>query len=124
MGNTAQERRRSRIRRHHRIRKKVRGTTERPRMAIFRSLRHIYAQVIDDVAERTVASVSTLDKQARDQLATVDSRIERSKVVGKLLAERLKERGVTRVCFDRGGYLYHGHVKAVADGAREGGLEL
>jgi large subunit ribosomal protein L18 len=113
-----------RDRRHRRIRKRVQGTAERPRLAVRRSLRHIYAQVVDDVEAKTLVSISTMDKAARAELAALESRMERSKRLGKLLAERAKEKGVSVVTFDRGGYLYHGHIKAVADGAREGGLEF
>lgn len=124
MKNIAKERRQSRQRRHQRIRKRVTGTAERPRLAVARSLRHLYAQLIDDVNERTLAYVSTLDREAREQISQAGSRMERSRLVGKLLAERAKSKGVDRVTFDRGGHLYHGHILAVAEGAREGGLEF
>jgi large subunit ribosomal protein L18 len=120
----SEERRLSRLRRHRRIRKRIAGTAERPRLAVRRSLRQIYVQVVDDNAARTLVAISTHDKAAREQLAAAGSRMERSKLLGKLLAERAKENGITRVTFDRGGYLYHGHVRAVAEGAREGGLEF
>jgi large subunit ribosomal protein L18 len=112
------EKLRSRTRRHRRVRKKVIGTSERPRLAVFRSNRHIYAQVIDDVAGRTLASSSSLATKAGD-----DPRAN-AKEVGLALAARAKESGVTAVAFDRGGFMYHGRVKALADGAREGGLEF
>ncbi len=123
MADIAKIRRESRARRHRRIRARLAGTSERPRLAVRRSLRHIYAQLIDDVAAETLASVSTLDKGAR---STVDgkSRIDASRELGKLLAERAKSKGIDKVKFDRGGNLYHGHIKALAEGAREGGLEL
>jgi large subunit ribosomal protein L18 len=124
MESISEIRRRMRHRRHRRIRKRVQGTPERPRLAVYRSLRHLYAQVVDDVAARTLVSISTLDKEARDKLQGTKSRMERSKLLGELLATRAKERGITRVAFDRGGYLYHGHVKALAEGARESGLEF
>ena len=112
------EKLRSRTRRHRRVRKKVVGTPERPRLAVFRSNKHIYAQVIDDVAGSTVASASTVvTKDGDDPLA-------RAKAVGLELASRAKQAGVTAVSFDRGGFMYHGRVKALADGAREGGLEF
>jgi large subunit ribosomal protein L18 len=114
-----QERRRIR---HWRIRKRVRGSTERPRLSVFRSSAHIYAQIIDDAKGVTLVAASSRDD--------VSSRVEGkgkaavSGAVGKLLAERAKSQGVSKVAFDRGGYLYHGRVKALADGARAGGLEF
>jgi len=107
-----------RQRRHRRVRKKVRGTAERPRLAVFRSNKHIYAQVIDDVSGRTIASAST---------AGVDGptgNIDAAKQVGGQVAERAKAAGVSKVVFDRGGFLYHGRVAALADAAREAGLEF
>ena len=110
-----------RVRRHRRVRKKVLGTAERPRLAVFRSNKHIYAQVIDDISGRTVASASTLESERRgDATATVDA----AKQVGQAVAERVKAAGITAVVFDRGGFKYHGRVAAVADGARAAGLEL
>jgi large subunit ribosomal protein L18 len=106
-----------RARRHLRVRKKVTGTPERPRLVVFRSLKHIYAQLVDDVAARTLMTVS-------DHKVTEGKKTERSVEVGKEIAARAKEAGITRVVFDRAGYKYHGRVKAVADGAREGGLEF
>lgn len=108
-----------RQKRHNRVRARVMGTAERPRLNIFRSLNHIYAQVIDDIAGRTLVAASTLDKglDAAAKIAEATS-------VGKLVAERAKAQGITKVVFDRGGYLYHGRVKALADGAREGGLDF
>jgi large subunit ribosomal protein L18 len=112
-----------RKRRHLRIRKRVKGTPERPRLSVFRSLRHIYAQVIDDTTGRTLASASTLDPELRDKVKGL-RKTEASRLVGQLVAQRALERGITRVVFDRGGYLYHGRVKALAEGAREAGLEF
>ena len=110
-----------RVRRHRRVRKKVLGTAERPRLAVFRSNKHIYAQAIDDISGRTVASASTLEAERRgDATATVDA----AKQVGQAVAERVKAAGITAVVFDRGGFKYHGRVAAVADGARAAGLEL
>jgi len=112
-----------RDRRHRRVRKKISGTPARPRLAVFRSGKHIYAQAIDDVHGRTVASASTMEKDTRTggkSGATVDA----ARAVGKRLGERAKAAGVTTVVFDRGGFQYHGRVAAVADGAREAGLEL
>jgi large subunit ribosomal protein L18 len=111
----------SRKRRHVRVRKKVTGSTARPRLAVHRSARHIFAQLIDDGAGRTLASASTLDAGIRD--ASGDKKA-RAHQVGQLLASRAKEAGVTAAVFDRGGYAYHGRVAALADGAREGGLTL
>ncbi len=111
----------ARSRRHRRVRKKVRGTAERPRLAVFRSNRHIYAQVIDDVAGRTVAAASTMEADLRaGSTATVAAASE----VGRLVAERARAAGVTSVVFDRGGYRYHGRVAGVAAAAREAGLEF
>ena len=117
----------SRQRRHQRIRRVVRGTPERPRLSVFRSVAHIYAQVVDDRDGRTLAAASSLDPEVRGQAAGAKKggkKTHAGKLVGQLVARRAKERGVSRVVFDRGGYLYHGRVKAVADGAREGGLEF
>ena len=117
----------SRQRRHLRVRRTVRGSTERPRLSVFRSLAHIYAQVVDDRDGRTLAAASSLDPEVREGAAGAKKggkKTEAGKLVGRLVARRAKEHGVSRVVFDRGGYLYHGRVKAVADGAREGGLEF
>ena len=111
----------ARERRHRRVRKKVRGTADRPRLAVFRSNRHIYAQVIDDVAGRTIASASTVESNVRGgPTATVDA----AKAVGQRVGERAKAAGISSVVFDRGGFRYHGRVAGVAEGAREAGLEL
>ncbi|AGY58873.1 50S ribosomal protein L18 [Gloeobacter kilaueensis] len=110
-------------RRHQRIRRKLAGTSEQPRLAVYRSNRHIYAQVIDDVNQHTLVAASTLESVLRtseDGTAT----IEAASAVGRLVAERAKEKGITSVIFDRGGKLYHGRVKAVAEAAREAGLEF
>ena len=109
--------------RHERVRKKISGTPERPRLCVYRSLNHIYAQVIDDVAGNTLTSASTLDPQLKDKLSEVDKK-GASKLVGQLVAERAKAKGITSVVFDRGGYVYTGRVKEVADGARAGGLDF
>lgn len=111
----------ARRRRHRRVRKRLSGTTNRPRLSVFRSLNHIYAQVVDDSRAATVAAASTLDAGLRDTSGTKTSQ---AKAVGLAIAERAKAAGVTRVVFDRGGYLYHGRVKELADAAREGGLEF
>jgi len=108
-----------RKRRHRRVRKKVRGTSQRPRLSVFRSNRHVYAQLVDDVTGRTLASASTMEKQVRvPKSATVDA----AKAAGMRLGERAKAAGITAVVFDRGGFKFHGQVAAVADGAREAGL--
>ena len=105
-----------RYRRHLRVRKKVTGTAARPRLVIRRSLKHIYAQLVDDTASRTLMTVSSHDIEGK--------KTEKSSEVGKRIAARAKDAGITRVVFDRAGYRYHGRVKALADGAREGGLEF
>ncbi|MHB1133408.1 MAG: 50S ribosomal protein L18 [Chloroflexota bacterium] len=110
-----------RERRHLRVRKKVVGTSERPRLAVFRSLQHLYAQVIDDSRGVTLAAASTLDADLRAQLDGKTKAAE-AQLVGQLVAQRAKERGIESVVFDRGGYQYHGRVKALADAAREAGL--
>jgi len=102
---------------------KISGTPERPRLNVFRSLHHIYAQVIDDVAGNTLVSASTVDKEVVDQGAGKKKQ-EQAAIVGKIIAQRALDSGITEVVFDRGGYLYHGRIKALADGAREGGLKL
>jgi large subunit ribosomal protein L18 len=113
----------ARIRRHARVRKNVIGTTQRPRLSIFRSLSEIYAQVIDDSAGNTVASASTIDEELRGKMKGM-KKTEQAKIVGKAVAERAMGKGVKAVVFDRGGFKYTGRVKALADGAREGGLEF
>ena len=105
---------------HKRIRRKVAGSTERPRLAVFRSVKHIYAQVIDDTVGHTLAAASSNEKSGIKSGGNVAG----AKAVGKLLAERAQEKGVKSVVFDRGGYLYHGRVKALAEAAREGGLKF
>jgi large subunit ribosomal protein L18 len=115
------ERRRSRTRRHARLRKKVNGTPARPRLVVNRSSRHMVAQLIDDVAGHTLAAASTLEADVR---ALEGDKKAKAAKVGELLAARAREAGVTAVVFDRGGYLYHGRIAALADAAREGGLEF
>jgi large subunit ribosomal protein L18 len=105
---------------HARIRRKMRGTAERPRLAVYRSLAHIYAQVIDDTEGKTIVSASSSDKSNR----TNGGNLAAAKAIGKTVAERAKAQGITRVVFDRGGYAYHGRVKALADAARAAGLEF
>jgi large subunit ribosomal protein L18 len=113
----------SRIKRKKRIRKRVNGTQERPRLSVFRSARHIYAQVIDDTTGSTLASASSVEKTTREQ-PKFENKTAMAVFVGKLVAQRSKEKGVIKVVFDRNGFLYHGRIKAVSDGAREGGLEF
>ena len=112
-----------RQRRKRSIRKKIFGTPNRPRLSVYRSNKHIYAQVIDDLNGHTLASASTVDKDARDEVADLEKE-EQARQIGKILAERAKEQGIEQVVFDRNGFIYHGRVAAVADGAREGGLEF
>ena len=113
----------ARVRRHIRVRKNVQGTQQRPRLSVYRSLSEIYAQVIDDQAGHTIASASTIDQELRAQMKGL-KKSEQAKLVGKMLAERAKSKGVQMVVFDRGGNKYTGRVKALAEGAREGGLEF
>ena len=108
-----------RLRIHKRIRRRVQGTEERPRLAVFRSVKHIYAQVIDDSQGHTVVAASSAEKSAKN-----GGNVAGAKAVGKAVAERAKDKGIKSVVFDRGGYLYHGRVKALADAAREAGLEF
>lgn len=113
---------RQRIKAH--IRKKVRGTLERPRLTVFRSLRHVYAQIVDDASNRTLAAASDLDKEGRAACAGVKGQVNVGKKVGELLAQRAIAAKISQVVFDRSGYRYHGVVKALADGARAGGLKF
>ncbi len=113
----------ARLKRKKRIRKKVSGTPERPRLSVFRSSKHIYAQVIDDTKGHTLAAISDLSPELKDELKGL-KKTEKAFKVGKKLAEICKEKGIEKVVFDRNGFLYHGRVKALADGAREGGLKF
>jgi large subunit ribosomal protein L18 len=113
----------ARARRQRRVRKKVAGTLERPRLNVFRSLGDIYAQVIDDEAGRTLAAASTIDSELRSKMKKL-TKTEQAELVGKKIAERAKAAGINQVIFDRGGYQYIGRVRALADGAREGGLQF
>jgi len=124
MGSAKSERSEGRFNRHRRIRQRVVGTAGRPRLSVHRSLKQLYAQIIDDEQARTLVSISSLEKTVRQELEGEKTGLKRSRLLGKILAKRAKERGVSRVAFDRGGYLYHGHVKELADGARESGLEF
>ncbi len=118
------KRREARMRRHIRLRKKISGTAERPRLSVFRSLHHIYAQVIDDVKGTTLLTVSTLDPELRKNLDGKSGNIEAAKIVGTTVAKKAIEKGIKQVVFDRGGQIYHGRVAALATAAREGGLEF
>ena len=111
----------ARLRRHERVRKTLSGTAERPRLCVYRSLNHIYAQIIDDEAGNTLVAASTLDSSLKSNYG---GNKEAAKAVGLLIAEKAKEKGITKVVFDRGGYIYHGRVAELANGAREGGLEF
>jgi len=125
IGNLKKSRRVQRGKRHRRIRKKLQGTAERPRLVVFRSLRNIEGQLVDDDSSRTIAGISTLTEELRGFKAkSPNPRVEVAKEAGKLLAKKAKDAGVGQVVFDRGGYKYHGRVKAFAEGAREGGLEF
>lgn len=117
------DRKAQRVRRHKRLRKHLSGTAERPRLAVFRSLHHIYAQVIDDSAGRTIVSAATLEAAVREEVKSTHD-CEAARKVGELIAARAQEKGIKQVVFDRGGNTYHGRVAALADGARSGGLEF
>lgn len=110
-------------RKHLRVRKKISGSAERPRLTVYRSLKHMYAQIVDDTHGRTLVSASTLDPELRQKLTNRGNR-EAARQVGLALAAKALERGISRVVFDRSGYIYHGRVQALAEGAREGGLEF
>jgi len=114
----------ARIRRHSRVRDRLSGTPERPRLAVFRSLNHIYAQVIDDVAGHTLAAASDTEKDVQSAIKASQKKSEVAGVVGEALAKRAKEKGIKAVVFDRGGFKYHGRVKALAEAVREGGISF
>ena len=116
-------RREARERRHQRARQRLIGTAERPRLNVYRSLHHIHAQIIDDSIGHTLVSASSVESELRAKLGSTGNK-EAAKEVGLAIAERAKEAGITKVIFDRGGYIYHGRIAALADGAREGGLEF
>jgi large subunit ribosomal protein L18 len=120
MGST-NIRQQARLKRQKRIRKKVLGTAQRPRLSVFRSARHIYAQVIDDAQGLTLTAASTLDSQVKNA-PKFENKIEAAKFVGKLIGERALDKGIKQVVFDRNGFLYHGRIKSVSEGAREAGL--
>jgi large subunit ribosomal protein L18 len=118
----SKQRQEARARVHTRVRRKVSGTAERPRLAVYKSHKHIYVQAIDDIKGQTIASASTIEKDLKGKFGS--SNAGAAKAVGELIADRVKEQGITRVVFDRGGYLYHGNIKALADAARGKGLEF
>lgn len=113
----------TRLQRHKRVRKKVSGTPESPRLNVFRSNSNVYVQIIDDVSRTTLVAASTLEPEVKDAVKNTGNK-EAAKLVGKLIAKKALEKGISKVVFDRGGYLYHGKVKELAEGAREGGLEF
>jgi large subunit ribosomal protein L18 len=123
MGAT-ENKRLSRFKRKVRIRQRIRGTADKPRLSVFRSAKHISAQVIDDTAGRTMAAASSLEKEVRGQTASFENKTALATFVGKLIAERAQEKGIKQVVFDRNGFLYHGRIKAVSEGAREAGLKF
>ncbi len=114
----------SRIRRHRRVRKKIFGTAECPRICVYRSLNHIYAQAVDDLSSTTIAHASSRHHDLPPIEGEISGKCKISKAVGKMIAQRLTEKGISKIVFDRGGYIYHGRVAALADGAREGGLKF
>lgn len=124
MARKATDRALMRVYRHQRVRKKVTGTAERPRLCVFRSLKHIYAQLIDDTAGVTLLTTSTLSSDVQEKVVSDMGKTDKSKLVGQVLGEKARERGIEAVTFDRGGYRYHGRIKALADGARESGLQF
>lgn len=113
-----------RKRRHLRVRAKVFGTPERPRLNVFRSNKHVYAQIIDDTRGHTLVAASTLEREVRERLPEPHPKVEEARVVGQVIGERALSKGITKVVFDRGGYKYHGRVKALAEGARAAGLQF
>lgn len=124
MARKPKTREEARQRRHRRVRKKVHGTAERPRLNVFRSLKHIYAQVIDDDAGVTLVAASTVEPELREAVGGYGGNVKAAQVVGRVIAERALAKGIERVVFDRGGYRYHGRVKALAEAAREAGLKF
>jgi large subunit ribosomal protein L18 len=120
---TKSDKNKARLKRHLRVRKKINGTVARPRLSVFRSAKHIYVQLIDDVQGVTIASASTQDKELATSIGNGGS-VEAARQVGQLIAQRAQAKGLTQIVFDRGGYLYHGRIQALADAAREAGLEF
>lgn len=124
MSKIASQRLHSRIARHERVRSKVSGTSERPRLCVRRSLKHIYAQIIDDTTGKSLAQVSSTSKEVLAKLSDESTKTDASTAIGEIIASKAKEQGINAVVFDRGGYLYHGRIKAVAEAARSAGLEF
>ncbi len=124
MSKLASQRLHSRIARHERVRNKVSGTAERPRLCVRRSLKHIYAQLVDDTTGKSLAQVTSTSKEVLAKLSDESTKTDASKAIGEIIAAKAKQQGITVVVFDRGGYLYHGRVKAVAEAARSAGLEF
>lgn len=120
---TKGDKNKARLKRHLRVRKKINGTIARPRLSVFRSSKHVYAQLIDDINGVTIAAASTMDKELAEAIGN-GGNVEAAKKVGELIAARAKAKGVDQVVFDRGGYLYHGRIQALAEAAREAGLEF
>ena len=114
----------TRLRSKTRIRKKIHGTPDKPRLSVYRSLNHIYTQLVDDTAGKILSSASTLSKEIQSELKNAKSKVDKSKIVGTLIAKKATEKKIATVVFDRSGYRYHGRVQAVADGARDGGLKF
>jgi len=123
MGAT-ENKRLARIKRKVRIRQRIRGTADKPRLSVFRSAKHISAQVIDDTVGQTLAAASSLEKEVRGQQTSFENKTAQATFIGKLIAERAQEKGIKQVVFDRNGFLYHGRIKAVSEGAREAGLKF
>lgn len=119
-----EDRKRLRLMRHKRLRKRISGTPERPRLSVYRSEKHIYAQIIDDTKGETLVAASTVEKELREKLNQKTWNVQAAKEVGKIIAERATAKGITEIVFDRGGYKYHGRIKALADSARESGLKF
>lgn len=124
VASSAKQRSIARGRRHARVRRKVEGSADRPRLCVFRSHKNIYAQIVDDGARTTLASASSLEKDVAQAAAGGKGKLDLSKAVGKVVAVRAQEKGIKKVCFDRGGYRFHGRVKALAEAAKEGGLDF
>ncbi|MGB4751329.1 MAG: 50S ribosomal protein L18 [Fervidobacterium sp.] len=119
-----EDRKRLRLMRHKRLRKRISGTPERPRLSVYRSEKHIYAQIIDDTKGVTLVAVSTVEEELRNKLNQKTWNVQAAKEVGKIIAERATAKGIKEIVFDRGGYKYHGRIKALADSARESGLKF
>ena len=122
--NISNKRLLSRIKKKARVRKKITGIAEKPRLTVFRSSKHIYAQVVDDSSGKTIVSCSTLDKEIASSIKTYTGNKESATLVGKKIAERLKDKGISNIVFDRNGYIYHGRVKSLAEAAREEGIKF